>query len=70
MPPSRYRNISNDIRELETLLALAEWMLTQETQKHAENNLEESETLVAERMARVAELNRIQIGQAEIIRTA
>ena len=64
---SRYRNISNDIRELETLLALAEWMLTQETQETSRKQFQESETLVAERMARVAELNRIQIGQAEII---
>jgi chromosome segregation protein len=64
---SRYRNISNDIRELETLLALAEWMLTQETQETSRKQFQESETLVAECMVRVAELNRVQIGQAEII---
>jgi chromosome segregation protein len=64
---TRYKNISNEIRNLETLLALAEWMMTQEAQAAAMKDLQESEGLVAERMATVAQLTRTQATQAEDI---
>lgn len=64
---TRYKNISGEIKELETKLALAEWMIARTTKAEAEQEFTQSESLVAERMARVAELNRIQIEQSESV---
>ena len=62
---TRYKNISADIKELETRLALAEWMLTNEARANAEAEFHASENLAAQHMAAVAELSRIQIEQSE-----
>jgi chromosome segregation protein len=64
---TRYKNISAEIKNLETLLALAEWMMAQEAQSVAMKDLQESESLVAERMATVAQLTRTQTTQSEDI---
>ncbi len=64
---TRYKNISAEIKELETKLALAEWMIARTLKSEAEQEFNESEGLVAERMTRVAELNRIQIEQSEAL---
>lgn len=64
---TRYKNISADIKELETRLALAEWMTARTIKSEAEQEFHESETIVAERMAKVAEFNRLQIEQAEAL---
>ena len=64
---TRYKNISADIKELETRLALAEWMATQAAKMEAEQEFHSSESIVAEQMATVAQLNRIQIEQSEAL---
>jgi chromosome segregation protein len=64
---TRYKNISNDIRSLETMLALAEWLLAQESQARAQHDFREAETLVAEHMGTVAQLTRTQLTQSEEI---
>ncbi|HPQ50514.1 MAG TPA: chromosome segregation protein SMC, partial [Alphaproteobacteria bacterium] len=62
---TRYKNISAEIKALETKLALAEWMIARTLKSEAEQEYNDSEGLVAERMGRVAELNRLQIEQGE-----
>lgn len=64
---TRYKNVSTEIRSLETMLALAEWIMTQEAKAKAEHDFMEAENSVAERMATVAQLNSTQITQAEEI---
>lgn len=64
---TRYKTISADIKELETKLALAEWMIARTTKSEAEQEYTQTESLVAEQMARVAELNRMQIDQSEAL---
>jgi chromosome segregation protein len=61
---TRYKNISTEIRTLETTLALAEWIMTQEAKAKAEHDFFEAESVVAERMATVAQLNSTQLTQA------
>ena len=62
---TRYKNISTEIKELETRLALAEWMLARATKMEAEQEFQSSESIVTEQMTSVASLNRMQIEQAE-----
>lgn len=64
---TRYKNISAEIRNLETMLALAEWFMAQEAQAKAQHDFQEAESQVAERMATVAQLNSTQLTQAEEI---
>lgn len=64
---TRYKNISNEIKELETKLALAEWMIARTMKSEAEQDFSSSEVMVAEHMASVAELNRLQIQQSEAL---
>lgn len=64
---TRYKNISADIKELETRLALAEWMATQAVKAEAEQEFLVSESLAAEQMGTVAQLNRVQIEQSEAL---
>ncbi len=64
---TRYKNISGDIRSLETMLALAEWLLAQEAQAKAQSDFTTAEALVGERMGTVAQLTRTQLTQAEDI---
>ena len=63
----RYKDVSENIKNLETLLALAEWTITQEAQAKSQALLLESETVTAERTATIAKLNREQIEQAEAV---
>lgn len=62
---TRYKNISADIKELETRLALAEWMLAQATRMEAQEDFQSSESIVTEQMTSVASLSRAQIEQGE-----
>jgi len=62
---TRYKNISIEIKELETRLALGEWMLAQATKRDAEEEFQSTESIVAEQMVSVASLNRNQIEQNE-----
>jgi chromosome segregation protein len=55
---TRYKNISGDIKQLETHLALAEWMLAQEQKAQAEQQFLTAEKNVAEAMTTVAQLSR------------
>ena len=64
---TRYKNISTDIKELETRLALAEWMLAQTTKREAEQDYQSSESIVTEQMTSVASLSRMQIEQGEAL---
>lgn len=64
---TRYKNISAEIKELETRLALAEWMLARTAKMEAEQDYRSTEALVTEQMATVASLNRIQIEQSEAL---
>lgn len=64
---TRYKNISAEIKELETRLALAEWMMARTIKSEAEEAFRQSEGLAAERMAKVAELNRLQIEQSDAL---
>lgn len=64
---TRYKNISMEIKELETRLALAEWMMARTAKMEAEQEYQSSESTVAEQMATVASLNRIQIEQSEAL---
>lgn len=63
----RYKDISEGIRNLETLLALAEWTHAQESQEKSRAALLETETLVATRTAEIARLTREQLEQAEAV---
>lgn len=63
----RYKEVSENIRNLETLLALAEWTHAQESQAKSQSSLLETETLVAERTATIAQLTRQQLEQAEAL---
>ncbi len=60
----RYKDISENIRQLEVLLALAEWMHTQDTKASAEKAQREAELLVAEHMATVAQLTNTHLTQS------
>ncbi len=62
---TRYKNISAEIRNLETMLALAEWLMAQEAQAKAQHDFHNAESLVAERMSTVAQLTSTQLTQAE-----
>lgn len=62
---TRYKNISADIKELETRLALAEWMLAQSAKQDAEQEYRTTESIVTEQMTSVASFTRIQIEQSE-----
>lgn len=64
---TRYKNISTEIKELETKLALIEWMTAQTLKAESESEFLSTESVVAEQMASVAHLNRIQIEQAEAL---
>lgn len=64
---TRYKNISAEIKELETRLALAEWMMARAVKMEAEQEYQSSESVVAEQMATVASLNRQQIEQSEAL---
>lgn len=64
---TRYKNISSEIKELETRLALAEWMLARTAKMEAEQEFQSSESIVAEQMTTVASLNRVQIEQSEAL---
>lgn len=64
---TRYKNISNEIRSLETMLALAEWLMAQEAQAKAQSDYHNAESLVADRMSSVAQLTSTQLTQAEEI---
>lgn len=64
---TRYKNISIEIKELETRLALAEWMLARATKMEAEQEFQSSESIVTEQMTSVAYFSRIQIEQAEAL---
>ncbi len=61
----RYKEISEGIKTLETLLALAEWTHAQESQSKSQASLLESETIVAEHTGTIATLTRTQLVQAE-----
>ena len=63
----RYKDISESIRTLETMLALAEWNLAQTAMSTATNTLQSTESLVAEHMTTVAQLTRTQLTQSEDI---
>lgn len=63
----RYKDISENIRNLETLLALAEWTHAQESQTKSQAALLETETLVADRTGTIAQLTRLQLEQAEAV---
>jgi chromosome segregation protein len=63
----RYKDISDSIRTLETMLALAEWNLAQTASATATSTLQSTESLVAEHMTTVAQLTRTQLTQAEDI---
>ncbi len=64
---TRYKNISAEIKELETRLALAEWMLARTAKMEAEQEYQSSESIVTEQMTSVAALNRVQIEQGEAL---
>lgn len=64
---TRYKNISTEIKELETRLALAEWMLAQTAKQEAEQEFRASENIVAENMATVASLSRQQTEQSDAL---
>ena len=61
----RYKDISESIRTLETMLALAEWNLAQTAMHTATSTLQSTESLVAEHMTTVAQLTRTQLTQSE-----
>lgn len=63
----RYKDISDSIRTLETMLALAEWNLAQTAAATAGSTLQSTESLVAEHMTTVAQLTRTQLTQNEEI---
>ena len=63
----RYKEISEGIKNLETLLALAEWTHAQETQSKSQAQLLETEIVVAERTTTIAQLTRAQLEQAEAL---
>lgn len=64
---TRYKNINTEIKELETRLALAEWMLARATKMEAEQEFQSSESIVTDQMTSVASLNRTQIEQGEAL---
>lgn len=64
---TRYKNISAEIKDLETRLALAEWMLAQATRMQAQEDFQSSESIVTEQMTSVASLSRAQIEQGEAL---
>ncbi len=63
----RYKEVSESIRNLETILALAEWTHAQESQAKSQAALLETETLVAEKTATIAQLTRLQLEQADAV---
>lgn len=64
---TRYKNISNDIRNLETLLSLAEWFQAQEVKSMSMQAAQGAELQVAEHMTTVAQLEKTQITQSQAI---
>jgi chromosome segregation protein len=64
---TRYKNISAEIKELETRLALAEWMLARATKMESEQEFQSLEAIVAEHMGNVASLNRVQLEQTDAL---
>jgi chromosome segregation protein len=60
----RYKDISDGIRNLEVLLALAEWVHAQETRAAAESAQRAAELQVAEHMATVAQLTNTHLTQS------
>lgn len=64
---TRYKNISTEIRTLETLLALAEWFQAQEVKAQSGAAAQAAEVQVAEHMTTVAQLEKTQITQSQAI---
>lgn len=63
----RYKDISESIKTLETLVAMAEWTQAQDQLVRAQSLLQQAEVLVGERMGAVAEQTRLQLERSEIV---
>ncbi len=61
----RYKDLSTQIRELETSIAYLEWRLLVNKIEQAKAKFGETESLVAERMATVTQLTKTQTSQSE-----
>ncbi len=61
----RYKDLSTEIRELETSIAYLEWRVLVEKINKAKAKFGEAETIVAEHLATVTQLNKTQNVQAE-----
>jgi chromosome segregation protein len=61
----RYKDLSAQIRELETSIAYLEWRVLVNKIEHAKTKFADAETIVAEHMATVMQLTKTQNSQAE-----
>ena len=62
---TRYRNVSTQIRQMEILIAYAEWKSLQERLSQTRKKFEEAESLVADRLSVVSALTKTQTTQSE-----
>lgn len=64
---ARYRNISTQIRQMEILIAYLEWRALREKIKATEESFANAESIVADRLATVAQLTKTEVTQSQDI---